>query len=105
MIFSLQNRIYAKATDGSFVVRGELSFTTVPPLLANSGALFEADEAMITLDLQEVERADSAGLSLLIQWWRQARAIDKQIQYINLPGQMRAMAELSGLTDLLPIKS
>ncbi|MBD3609582.1 MAG: STAS domain-containing protein [Gammaproteobacteria bacterium] len=82
-----------------------MSFTTVPELLLHSGALFNGEAETIIVDLADVERADSAGLSLLIQWWRQARQANKSIYYANLPEQMGSMAKLGGLDDKLPLQS
>ena len=94
----------SRRDDGTYVVRGELSFTTVSPLLKHSTALFDGGKDPITVDLDGVTRADSAGLSLLIQWWRQARTRGQEIEYVNLPAQMLAMARLGGLDELLPVK-
>jgi phospholipid transport system transporter-binding protein len=94
----------SRRDDGTYVIRGELSFTTVSPLLKHSGELFEGGRNPITVDLDGVTRADSAGLSLLIEWWRKARSQGLDIQYVNLPEQMLAMAKLGGLDELLPVK-
>ncbi|MBD3669401.1 MAG: STAS domain-containing protein [Gammaproteobacteria bacterium] len=90
--------------DGSYVVRGELSYATVTPLLKHSDDLFADASDALVVDLDGVTRADSAGLSLLIEWWRQARAHDKTIEYTNLPEQILATARLGGLDELLPLK-
>ena len=94
----------SRREDGAYVVRGELTFTTVSPLLKHSKAMFSGDHNPIVVDLDGVTRADSAGLSLLIQWWRQARTQGQEIVYVNLPQQMLAMARLGGLDELLPVK-
>jgi phospholipid transport system transporter-binding protein len=93
----------SRRDDGTYVLRGELGFNTVSPLLKHSDEMFE-DGNPITVDLDGITRADSAGLSLLIEWWRQARSQGLEIRYINLPQQMLAMAHLAGVDALLPIK-
>lgn len=95
----------SRRDDGVYVLRGELVFHTVSPLLKNSGELFNGDESGIVVDLAGITRADSAGLSLLIQWWRQALDNHRTISYMNLPTQMVAMAQLGGVDELLPIIS
>ena len=92
----------SRRDDGRYALRGELGFNTASQLLKHSGPMFEDGQA-ITVDLDGVTRADSAGLSLLIEWWRQARSQGREIQYINLPEQMLAMAKLGGLEELLPV--
>ena len=93
----------SRRDDGVYVLRGELGFKTVSQLLSHSAELFRGDKKEIAVDLSEVTRADSAGLSLLIQWWRQALAMNRAICYMNLPTQMLVMAQLGGVDELLPM--
>lgn len=87
--------------EGAFALQGSLSVDTVPSLWARANAeLHDAPE--LTIDLQSVERADSAGLALLIEWTRWARQNGQQIRFINLPDQMLAIARVSGLDTMLP---
>jgi phospholipid transport system transporter-binding protein len=53
--------------DGSYAVRGELTFATVPGFLTGNGRLL-AGGAAVTVDLAGVDRADSAGVALLVEW-------------------------------------
>lgn len=93
----------SRRDDGVYILRGELGFATVTPLLQSSSAMFSQGGEDIIVDLAEVSRADSAGLSLLIQWWRQALEQQRSIAYMHLPAQMMAMARLGGVDELLPI--
>jgi phospholipid transport system transporter-binding protein len=87
---------------GTFVLRGELSFSTVTSLMQQSAQLlWQADQ--LTLDLDGVTRTDSAGLALLIEWLRIARHKGKTIQFRNIPRQLMAVAEVVGLDRLLPV--
>ncbi len=92
--------------DGLFLLRGELSFSTVPGLL-NEGRhlLLEASHAKagVTIDLQKVTRTDSAGLALLVEWTRSARQQNMTINFLNTPAQMLALARLSGLEGVLSL--
>ena len=93
----------SRQEDGVYALRGELRFATVIPLLRNSGQMFEDGTEAIVVDLIGVTLADSAGLSLLIQWWRQALAAGRTISYTHLPQQMLSMARLGGVDELLPL--
>lgn len=95
----------SRRDDGVYVLRGELGFDTVTALLNHSAELFEGEEPEIEVDLADVTRADSAGLSLLIQWWRLALKANRSITYTHLPAQMMGMANLGGVDELLPISS
>lgn len=86
--------------EGRYGVSGELSFATVTDLLLQSRSLF-AGESDIEVDLSGVTHADSAGLSLLIEWLRQAKLQGKQLHYLALPVQLSALASISEVEGLL----
>jgi len=88
-----------KSADGNLCVSGELSMTTVPALLAQHDLRGLHDD--ISIDLEGVERADSAGVALLIEWQRVARRQQHTIEFQNTPSQMLAIARLSGVDELL----
>jgi len=88
--------------DSWFRVSGELSFDTVPEMLEQSRELFGRAER-IDIDLSGVERSDSAGLVLLVEWMRAAERLHKPIQFLNIPPQMMAMVRVSGLDQVCPI--
>jgi phospholipid transport system transporter-binding protein len=88
---------------GILHVSGELTFATVTPLLRQSHPLFAQAGEHITVELGEVARADSAGLALLIEWMRQARAQGRSIHFSHLPEQLLAIANASDLDAILPL--
>lgn len=91
-------------SDGHFQVSGELSFNTVNTLLAESREqLFAVPAEILELDLGGVNRADSAGLALLLEWMRIARSRNMEIRYHHLPEQLLAIAQAGELEDLLPV--
>jgi len=90
-----------KMDNGGLLVSGELSMTTVPALLAQSDLRDMRGD--ITVDLQGVERADSAGVALLIEWQRTALQKQQTIHFQNTPSQMLAIARLSGVDELLAL--
>lgn len=85
---------------GHYRLGGELSFATVTALLAQSRALFAAESAL-EIDLSGVAHVDSAGLSLLIEWLRQAKLHGWQLRYHGLPAQLVALASISEVDGLL----
>ena len=90
----------AQQGEGRYLVSGPLSFDTVTDLLLQSRSLF-AGASSIEVDLSGVTHADSAGLSLLIEWLRQAKLHGSQLQYRSLPAQLQALSSVSDLTGLL----
>ncbi len=84
-------------------VSGDLTIDAVPEYLEQSQTLF-SQLAFLRIDLSAVSRSDSAGLALLIRWMREAKASDKNIVFEQMPAQMLAMAEASGLDVILPLQ-
>lgn len=54
------------------------------------------------LDLGAVGAVDSAGLGVVLEWCRQARAAGAELELRNVPTSLRQLAELYGLRDILP---
>jgi phospholipid transport system transporter-binding protein len=81
-------------------VSGALTFETVPALYQNSSSWFQGEGELI-LDLAQVERTDSAGLALLIEWLRRAQAANRQLRFANIPAQVQTLIRINGLQDAL----
>lgn len=86
--------------DGRFAVRSELTFKSATNILSQSKRLF-ADNERISVDLSDVQEADSAGLALLLEWVSWARHFEREIVYENIPEQILAIAQITEATDLL----
>lgn len=87
--------------DGRLLFSGVLSFATVPDAWKRAGALFTASPR-VTVDLQGVTHADSAGLALLVECAREARRRRAEIAFVHAPDQLLAIARVNGLDRLLP---
>jgi phospholipid transport system transporter-binding protein len=81
-------------------VSGALDAATVGDLLKQSGERF-GNASALEIDLAGVAEADSAGLALLIEWVRMAKAAGSTIRFDNVPGQISALARISEVEDLL----
>ena len=86
---------------GSWMLVGDLSFTTVPALRGGLD-IKSADRPRISIDLAGVTRSDSAGLALLIEWLRESEQLGKTITFLNMPAQMQSIARVCGLEGILP---
>ncbi len=86
---------------GSWMLVGDLSFTTVPALRGGLD-IKSADRTRISIDLAGVTRSDSAGLALLIEWLRESERLGKTITFLNMPAQMQSIARVCGLDGILP---
>jgi phospholipid transport system transporter-binding protein len=86
--------------DGSrCTVEGPLTMGNVTGVLQESTSKFQANEILV--DLARVTEVDSAAVSLLLEWRRQALAANRRIEYVNLPSNLKSLADLYGVSDLL----
>lgn len=85
---------------GVFALTGPVTFATAGGLLQAGQAQFGAHSA-IAVNLKGVSRVDSAGLALLLEWLRQARADGRSMTFTALPDKLLAIARLSGVDGLI----
>lgn len=83
-------------------VHGELDFDSVAHLWETTGSLFRA-EPIHRIDLSGVQRSNSAGVALMVEWLRQARRRQWPLAFVNIPDQMRAIIEVAELETVLPL--
>ncbi len=100
-----------KISEGHYLLKGQLNFKSVPELWLknnrsnNQSSLFSDDSDTLDIDLSQLERSDSSGLAMLVEWYREAELQDKKITFFNLPAQMYDIARVSGLDEILPLAS
>ena len=83
-----------------YFIEGPVTLDNIGMLLAE-GATFEGDSVIV--DLARVTSADSSALSLLLEWMR--RGNGRQIAFANVSHNLRSLAELYGVVDLIPVAS
>ncbi len=76
-----------------------MTFATVGELLAKTTALI-GDNERVRVDLTGVERVDSAGLALAVEWYRLARERHASLEFVGQPEQMLDLARASSLQFL-----
>ena len=86
--------------DNGYHLRGRLTRDTVSKLL--NEASLDLSRAT-TLDLTEVDTADSAGLALLLEWTRIAKLNAAQLTLVNVPKTLKSLIEISGLDQVLSV--
>lgn len=93
-----------KIAQGHYILKGQLNFKSVPVLWSKNRTILFADEiSTLDVDLSQLERSDSSGLALLVEWYREAELQNKKITFFNLPSQMYDIARISGLNEILPL--
>lgn len=85
--------------DGRCTLQGPVTQESVVALLDQGKELFTAPQ--VTVDLAAVTEVDSSALSLLLEWRREARRGGRGIRYLNLPANLKSLADLYGVTELI----
>jgi len=99
---SASNRASLSAAGpGRFRLEGAVTMTTVAALRDEGLAAFAGAGEAIEVDLAGVQRADSGGLALLIDWLAWARGARRSLRYTALPQAVLALARLSDVEAML----
>lgn len=90
---------------GQLQLAGVLDYST-GPLLREQGARLIASSrvARLSLDCSTVEKSSSVGLALLLAFIRDAQKAGQELSVKAMPEDMRQIAQVSGLLDLLPLE-
>ena len=88
--------------DEQLFVRGAVTLENVTRW--REEGLGAIDRDGIVIDLSGVEEADSSALSLLMEWQRAAKARGFRIKYTGLPANLRSLAQVYGVLDLLALE-
>ena len=85
---------------GDFEVSGNMSFDTAERILRLSQKAFRQYED-VRVDMSAVEKADSAGLALLLEWMSWARQGIAKIDFVAIPSSVLAIADAAELKDIV----
>lgn len=88
--------------DGGCVqVPSHLTIETVTSLFKNG--LQTSGETPLVVDLAQVETVDSAAVSLLLAWLREAQSRSVKLCFAHVPENLLSLARLYGVVDMLPL--
>ncbi|MBL0949385.1 MAG: anti-sigma factor antagonist [Pseudomonas sp.] len=91
---------------GQLQLVGVLDYSTGPQLREQGARLIASSSAArLSLDCNAVEKSSSVGLALLLAFMRDARKAGRELTISGLPDDMREIAQVSGLLELLPLQS
>ena len=94
-------------TEGnSWLLRGRVASDNVLELRAEGERMLAECGAggAVNLDLSELEAADSAPVSLLLCWQRQAARAQVALKFVAVSESLRALLELYGLGGLVELE-
>jgi len=87
--------------NGQLVFKGELTRATVPQVWSARGQWQADSEERLVVDLAAVEHVDSAGVAMLLQLKRLLAAQQRELSLTQPSQQFKAIADVSGATELL----
>lgn len=82
-------------------VSGSMTMDNAAALLAQGVAALAAGRT--AFDLAGIAEVDSSGLAVLFGWQRAAQAQGKSLAIVNPPHNLRSLADVYGVTELLPL--
>ncbi|RUE85095.1 lipid asymmetry maintenance protein MlaB [Pseudomonas aeruginosa] len=90
---------------GELHLAGVLDYSSGPALREQGGRLIRTSPAAeLVVDCSAVERSSSVGISLLLAFMRDARKAGKVLSVRALPDDMREIAKVSSLLEILPLQ-
>ncbi|SSB96556.1 phospholipid transport system transporter-binding protein [Pseudomonas sp. 43mfcvi1.1] len=102
MIESVSESAVRLGGTGELLLSGVLDYRTGPALRKQGQALIKSvSAAEVVIDCSAVQKSSSVGLSLLLCFMRDAKAAGKTWSIRGMPEDMREIAQVSELTELL----
>lgn len=92
--------VRVEAAPGRVSLAGSIDFDNARRALADVSACI-ADQRELTIDLGGIERSNSAGLALMIDWLAQARQRGHVVHFDNVPDGLGQLARVCQVESLL----
>lgn len=89
--------------DNRWLVSGDITTDHICALLAQSAVI--GNDRDVEIDLSAVTNVDTATISLMFEWLRQAHSRKHKITFVNLPKNLLSLATLYGVLELIPQSS
>ncbi len=87
---------------GRFAAHGPFTFTTARRAReAGLKALHATSPGQIEIDCGGITSSDSAGMTVLLDWLASAKHAGRSLRYANLPEQVRDLAHIADVLELL----
>jgi phospholipid transport system transporter-binding protein len=95
-----------ESSPGIFNLEGTLDYLSAPALRKQGARLIKIMQVPIcVIDCSGVEKSSSVGIALLLAFMRDASAAGKTLCVRNLPKDMREIADVCGLLEILPLQA
>jgi len=90
-------------SQGLIKVKGDLTFATINKKTVQRVEFKNSrySEDAINIDLSGVNKSDSAGLALMIEWMKLSKQHHIKLNFNHIPEQLLTLAKLSGFDESL----
>ena len=92
----------SKVGENIVQISGRLTMEVTTALFGKGLPLAEG-KGNIIIDFARVEAVDSSAVSLMLAWLRSAQRRKVTLTYINVPDNLRSLANLYGVAESLPL--
>lgn len=92
--------LITREESGRYAVVGPMTLPLAKQLLDAGRKVFDRNDAVI--DLQRVQEVDSTGLAIMLEWMRSAQRHNHRLSFINIPDNLKSLADVYGVSELLP---
>ena len=89
---------------GAIRLGGALTFSSTPRLFGELKDTLDESGSVSRVDLQGVERADSAGLALLLEWQAVLGRRGGKVEFTNAPDMLMRLARLCEADEVLDMR-
>ena len=83
----------------NYRIQGRITIANANALLTEGLKLFVRDGLVV--DLSQLEEVDSSAVSLVLEWLREAQRNQRKLRFTNLPDNLKSLATLYGVLDLI----
>ncbi|MEH6624868.1 MAG: STAS domain-containing protein [Motiliproteus sp.] len=93
------------SAEGGWCVEGDINYKTVVSLRDQGEKNLEQVEESCFFDFSAVNSVNTSALSLLLCWYRKAKKLGVKLDFVALPPNLIAIAEMSDLSSVIESSS
>lgn len=86
----------------ALALSGQISMSNAPEILRRGTEFLEQNGGAV-IDFSAVERVDSSIISVMLEWLRLAKSLNRPLEFHNLRCNIRALADMYGVSEFLPL--
>lgn len=94
-----------RVSDNQLAISGDMLFASATRLRSEGQKLIPGMADRISVDLSQVGRVGSVGISVLMCWLRMAQVLGKTLVFVNAPDDMLDVSRVSSLDTVIPFSS